>query len=144
MEPKKAPETKEAAERPPRCDWINDFLVRRCARIRREGGMLKDPTQKVKRHIERLVVFDIRRDIGLRSSLFLALALEVAAERRFALRVGPRLEFVRHVLQHFNVRHDTLGLDRTAVRGKVSGSGQPQRTVAGSKRDDGLHGALAE
>ncbi len=68
----------------------------------------------------------------------------MAAQRSLALGVGARLQLVRHVLEHLDVGHDALGLDRLARRRVVAGGGQPQRAVAASQRNDGLHRALAE
>ncbi len=68
----------------------------------------------------------------------------MAAQRGFALGVGAGLQLFRHVLQHFDVGHDALGLDRFAGRRVVAGGGETQRAVAGAERDDGLHRTLAE
>src|SRR5262249_12445013 len=90
------------------------------------------------------VVLRIRRDIGLRAGLLIASGLEVAAQRSLAARLGARLEFLGHVLQHLDVGRDTLRLDRTSGRGEVAGGGQPERSIAGAERNEGLHGTLAE
>src|SRR5262245_55620150 len=48
------------------------------------------------------------------------------------------------VLQHLDVWRDTLRLDRTSGRGEVAGGGQPERSIAGAERNDGLQPTLAE
>ena len=58
--------------------------------------------------MQRLVVFRVRRDVGLRAGLLVAFGLEVAAQRSLALGVGARLEFLGHVLQHLDVGRDAL------------------------------------
>jgi hypothetical protein len=80
----------------------------------------------------------------LRAGLFVAFRLEVAAQRRFALGVGPCLEIVRHFLQHLDVGRDALGLDGTARRRELTRRGEPQPTVARAERNDGLHRAFTE
>src|SRR5262249_55415672 len=92
----------------------------------------------------RLVVLRIRRDVGLRAGLLLAVALEVATQRRLSARVGPLLELIRNFLQDLDVGRDALGLDRAPGRREVARRGEPQRAVAGAERNDGLHRALAE
>src|SRR6476620_12651702 len=73
-----------AAFRPPP-DFTQPCLrsVRdRCLGIRRECRIDLCPAQEVERHVERLVVFGLRRNIGLRAGLLFALvALQVAAQR---------------------------------------------------------------
>src|SRR5215472_5008502 len=74
-------------------------LVRhRGLRIWRVGRVLLDAADEIERSVERLVVLRIRRDIGLRAGLLVALGLEVAAQRSLAARVGARLEFLGHLL----------------------------------------------
>src|SRR5438552_3914103 len=103
-----------------------------------------DAVQQVGRGLQRLVVLGVRRHVGLRAGLFVAVGFQMAAQRGLALGVGARLQFVRHVLQHLDVGHDALGLDRLARRGEVARGGEPQRAVAAAERDDGLHRTLAE
>src|SRR5262249_29083185 len=62
--------------------------------IRRVGRVLLDAADEIERGVERLVVLRIRRDIGLRAGLLVALGLEVAAQRGLAARVGARLELL--------------------------------------------------
>ena len=50
---------------------------------------------------------------------------QVAAQRRLALGVDAVLQVVRHVLHHFDIRRNALGLDRTARRRVVARRGQP-------------------
>src|SRR6516162_1822045 len=60
-------------------------LVRhRGLRIRRVSRVLLDAADEIERGVERLVVLRIRRDIGLRTGLLVALGLEVAAQRSLA------------------------------------------------------------
>ena len=94
--------------------------------------------------MERLVILGFRGNVGLRAGLFVALRLKVPAQRSFATRIGARFELVRHVLQHLNVGRNTLGLNRSAGGSEIARRRQPQRAVAGTKRDDGLHRPLAE
>src|SRR5580704_16492616 len=105
-------------------NWTAYLVRNRGLRIRREGGVGRGAAQEVERHFQRRVVLLIRRHVGLRAGLFAALGLEVAAQRRFALGVGPRFEVVRHVLQHLDVGRDALGLDRAARRREVARRGQ--------------------
>ena len=70
----------------------------------------------------------------------------MAAQRGLAaLLLGHLLglEVVGQILLHDDIGHDTLGLDRPVRRRIVAGRRQAQRAV-GAKRDDRLHGALAE
>jgi hypothetical protein len=46
---------------------------------------------EIERGMERLVILRIRRDVGLRAGLLLALGLEVSAQRSLPARVGARL-----------------------------------------------------
>src|SRR5262245_28974867 len=107
-----------------RPDWfhseVNKWSIRHGPLgVRRDGRVVGGAAQEVDRHLERLVVIRIGRNIGLRAGLFVALGLEMAAQRRLALGVGPRLQFLRHVLQDLDVRLDALGLDRGAGRREV-------------------------
>src|SRR5205085_7499429 len=95
-------------------------------RVWRIGRVLLRAADQLKRGVERLVVLRIRRVVGLRAGLLVAFCLQMAAQRSFALRVGPRLELVRYLLKHFDVRYDALGLDRAAGRREVARRGQPQ------------------
>src|SRR4051794_34850762 len=73
-----------------------------------------DAMQQVGGGLQRLVVLGVRRHVGLRAGLLVAVVLQMAAQRGLALGVGARLQFFRHILQHFDVGHDALGLDRFA------------------------------
>src|SRR3984893_16738033 len=85
--------------------------------VRWERRIVPGATQEFQGRIERLIVFGLRRDVRLRAALLVALGLAVAAQRRVALAVRrPRFHFLRHILQHFDVGGDALGLDRTARR----------------------------
>src|SRR6516165_10262921 len=119
---------------------------RRLLRVRRERRIGLGAADEFQRHVERLVVLGFGRDVGLRAALLVAFGLEVAAQRGFALGLDrrPRLYLLRNVLEHVDVRRNALGLDRTARRREIARRGQPQGTVAGTERDDGLHRALAE
>src|SRR5215468_8395762 len=101
-------------------------------------------TQQRQRPQQSLVVLRIGRDIGLRAALLGALPGKVAAQRGLALGLALRLRLVRHVLQHFDVRRDALGLDRAAQWREVTRRGEAQRALVAAERDDGLHRALAE
>ena len=68
----------------------------------------------------------------------------MATERSFTHDVSLRLQIVGYFLEHLYVGLDAFRLDRAARRRKIPRRRQPQRTVAGAQRDDGLHGALAE
>src|SRR5215472_11214208 len=57
-------------------------------RIGREGRVVDRTAQKIDRHLERLVVLRINRDISLRAGLFVALGLEVVAQRGLAFGVS--------------------------------------------------------
>src|SRR6266478_3761467 len=82
-------------------------------RVRRERRIGPGAAQEIERHTERLIVLGVRWNVGLRPRLFVALGLEVAAQRRFALGVGrPRFHFLRDILQDFDVGRDALGLYR--------------------------------
>src|ERR1017187_9914105 len=114
---------------------------------RRKGWIDLYAAQQVFCHVQRLVVLLVRRNVGLRAGLFLAcVALEVAAQRGLALGagIGLRFDVIRQVLQHLDVGHDALGLDGSAGRREVARRGQPQRSVVGAERDDGLHRTFAE
>src|SRR6266404_2588022 len=120
-------------------------LVRdRRLEVRRVCRVLLDAADEIERGVQRFVVLRIRRDIGLRAGLLVAFGLKVSAQRRLAARVGARFELLRHVLQHLDVGRDTLRLDRTSGRSEVAPGGQPERSIAGAERNDGLHRALAE
>src|SRR5438132_1571024 len=118
--------------------WVTPGLVGRL-RTRRIGRVLLRAPDQFERGLQRLVVRLVRRDIGLGASLLGAVGLEMAAQRGFAARIGTRLELVGNVLEHLDVGHDALGLDRAAGRREVARGGQPEGAVAGPKRDDGLH-----
>src|SRR5579864_327480 len=113
---------------------------RRCVR----GRVGLDAVQEVVGRLQCLVVLGVRRNIGLRAGLLVAVVLQMAAQRGFAPCVGPRLQLVRHVLQHLDIGHDALGLDRLAGRRVVARRGQAQRAIAAAERNDGLHRSLAE
>src|SRR5215467_13625110 len=135
----------ERAEGPPCSVGDNATLVRdRRLGIRRVSRVLLYAAGDIGRGVERLVVLRIRRDIGLRAGLLVALGLEMAAQRSLAARVGARFELFWHLLQHFDVGRDALGLDGASGRGEVAPGCQPQRAIAGAERNDGLHRALAE
>src|SRR6516164_3317191 len=136
----------ERAEGPPCSVGDNATLVRdRRLGIRRVSRVLLDAADEIERGVERLVVLRIWRDIGLRAGLLVAFGLEMAAQRSLAARVGARFELFWHLLQHFDVGRDTLGLDGASGRGEVAPGCQPQRAaIAGPERNDGLHRALAE
>src|SRR5438067_6028641 len=90
-------------------------LVRdRGLRIRRVSRVLLDVADEIKCGVKRLVILRIRRDVGLRAGLLVALCLEVAAQRSLTARVGARFELFRHVLEHLDVGRDALRLDRAA------------------------------
>src|SRR3954471_22701842 len=97
-------ETKRAARRPPffASSWKFGSVRLGCRLVvgRRgrscRGGL--DAMQEVDRGLERLVVLGLRRHVGLRTGLLIAVVLEVAAQRSFALGVGARLQLIRHVL----------------------------------------------
>src|SRR5215475_8836824 len=124
--------------------WTRLLRNRGGLRVRRERRVGLDPAHQLERQIERLVVLGLRRHVGLRAALLLALRLEMATQRRFAPRLGARLHLVRHLLQRLDIGHDALGLDRAAGRREVARRGEPQRAVAAAERDDGLHRALTE
>src|SRR5579863_4639728 len=137
---------KRGGPRPPRfCRIGSAALVGNgCFRVRGEGGVADCAAQEVERLLERLVILFIGRHVRLRARFFAAFCLEVTAQRSLALGVGPRLQVFRHVLQHFDVGRDALGLNGAAGGCKVTRGGQPKCTIAGAKRNDGLHRALAE
>src|ERR1017187_3979561 len=110
----------------------------------RRGGIDLDAVQQIGGHLQGLVVLGVRRHVGLRTGLLVALGLQMAAQRGLALGVGPRFQLVGHVLQHLDIGNNALGLDRFARRREVARGGETQRAVAGAKRNDGLHRALAE
>src|SRR5947199_10340254 len=112
--------------------------------VRRVGRVFLDAANEVERGVKRLVVLRIRRDVGLRAGLLVALGLAVSAQRSFAARVSARFELLGHLLQYLDVGRDALRLDRAAGGGEVTGGGQPKRPIAGAERSDGLHRALAE
>src|ERR1700733_8901821 len=112
--------------------------------VRRERGVADGSAQEVERLFERFVVLFLLRDEGLRAGFLVALSLEMSSQGCLALGVGARLQVVRHVLQDFDVRGDAFGLNRPTRGCVVAGRGQPQGAVAGPKRNDGLHRALAE
>ncbi len=79
---------------------------------RRRVGIDGDAAEQVVGREQRLVVLLVRRDISLRAGLLGAFGRQMAAHRRLALDLGAGLQLVRHVLQHFDVGRDALGLDR--------------------------------
>src|SRR2546430_3547269 len=87
--------------------------------VRRVGRVLLDAANEVERGVERLIVLRIRRDVGLRTSLLVALGLEMSAQRSLAAGIGAGLELVGNLLQHLDVGRDALGLDRASGRGEV-------------------------
>src|SRR5215472_15423936 len=112
--------------------------------VRRVGRVLLDAADEIERSVKGLVVLRIRRDIGLRAGLLVAFGLEVSAQRSLAARVGARFELLGHLLQHLDIGQDALRLDGTSGWGEVACGCQPQRSIAGAERNDGLHRALAE
>jgi len=64
--------------------------------------------------MKRLVVLRVRRHVGLRAGLLVALGLQMSPQRGLALGVGPLLQIFRHILEYFDVRLDALRLDRFA------------------------------
>src|SRR5205807_3401438 len=98
--------------------------------IRREGGIDLGAAQQLVGERQRLVILRVRRDVGLRAGFLLALRLEVAAQRRFALRIAASLELVGHVLQHLDVGRNAFRLDRATRGREVARGGQAQRAVA--------------
>src|SRR5258708_15659365 len=124
--------------------WAIALVRDRRLGVRRVCRVLLDAADEIERGVQRLVVLRIRRDIGLRAGLLVAFGVKVSAQRRLAARGGARFELLRHVLQHLDVGRDTLRLDRTSGRSEVAGGGQPERSIAGAERNDGLHRALAE
>src|SRR5262245_19540274 len=78
---------------------------------RRERRVDLDAAHEIKRHVQRLVVPGIKRNVGLRARLLLAITFEVTQQGRFTAQVVTSLELLRHVLQHFDVGSDALGLD---------------------------------
>src|SRR5262245_40638346 len=124
---------------------VRAVLVRhRGLRIRRISRVLLDAADEIERGVERLIVLRIRRDIGLRAGLLVALGLEVAAQRSLPARVGACLELLGHLLQHLDVGRNALRLDGASGRVELAPACQPQRPVARAERNDGLHRALAE
>src|SRR5882757_1231363 len=113
----------------------------RCRCGVRGGGL--DAMQQVGGGLQRLVVLGVRRHVGLRTGLLVAVILQMAAQRGLTLGVGTRLQLVRHVLQHLDIGHDALGLDRLAGWRVIARGGQAERAVAAAERDDGLHRTLA-
>src|SRR6185437_10850753 len=113
--------------------------------MRREGRVALDAAQEIVSFVQRLVVFRVRRDVGLRALVLLArIAREVPAQRGLAAGIGVALQIGRYILHHLDVRRDALGLDRAAGRCVVTRAGQPQRAVVAAERDDGLDGPFAE
>src|SRR5262245_60696913 len=78
--------------------------------IRRVSRVLLDAAHEIESGVQRLVIPRIRRDVGLRASLLVALGLEVSAQRSLTARVGARLEFFGHLLEHLDVGRDALRL----------------------------------
>src|SRR5712672_4694971 len=91
---------------------------------RRRGQVDLDAVQEIARHLQGLVVLGVRRHVGLRAGLLVALGFQMAAQRGFALGVGPRLQLVRHVLKHLDIGNNALGLDRFAGWREVARRGE--------------------
>ena len=108
------------------------------------AGIDGDATQQVVGGGQRLVVLLRRRHVGLRAVCSAPSAERCPRIEASPLISGAALQFVRHILQHLDVGHDTLRLDRSARRREVARGGERQRAMAGTERDDGLHRALAE
>src|SRR6266851_1948517 len=123
---------------------VGSFVARTLVGGGRRGGIDLDAVEQIGRHLQGLVVLGVRRHVGLRTGLFVALGFQMAAQRGFALGVGARLQLVGNVLQYFDIGNNAFGLDRFARWREVARGGETQRAVAGAERDDGLHRALAE
>src|SRR6202023_4081006 len=93
-------------------------------RVGRERRIGDSAAQEIERLLERAIVLLVRRHIGLRAGLFVAFRLEVAAAGRLALGISPRLEILRHFLQHLDVGRNALGLDGTARWREITRRGQ--------------------
>src|SRR6266851_4113528 len=93
----------------------------------RRGGIDLDAVEQIGRHLQGFVVLGVRRHIGLRTGLLVALGLQMAAQRGFALGVGARFQLVGHVLQHLDIGNNALGLDRFARRREIARGGEMQR-----------------
>src|ERR1019366_8281888 len=139
--PKAAPFAKAVSWAGSVRDLVGRLVDRSLVAGGRRGGIDLDAVQQIVRHLQGLVVLGVRRHVGLRTGLLVALGLQVAAQRGFALGVGPRLQLVGHVLQHLDVGNDALGLDRFARWREVARGGEAQRAVAATERYDGLHRA---
>src|SRR5216683_1125758 len=148
-------QAKRAARRPPFSlklfSWlgsirrlVGSLVARTLVGGGRRGGIDLDAVEQIGRHLQGFVVLGVRRHIGLRTGLLVALGLQMAAQRGFALGVGARFQLVGHVLQHLDIGNNALGLDRFARRREIARGGETQRAVAGAERDDGLHRADAE
>src|SRR3984893_12075251 len=124
--------------------FVGGLVDRRLVTGGRRGRIDLDAVEQVVGHLQRLVVLGVRRHVGLRTGLLVAFGFQMAAQRGFALGIGPRLPLVGHVLHHLDVGNDALGLDRLARRREIARRGEAQRAVAASERNDGLHRALAE
>src|SRR5215813_10520304 len=110
--------------RAPCCVGDSATLVRdRRLGIRRVSRVLWDAADEIERSVKRLVVFRIRRDIGLRAGLLVAFGLKVSAQRSLAARLGARFELLRHLLQHLDVGRNAFRLDRTSGRGEIARGG---------------------
>src|ERR1044071_7107260 len=104
--------------RPKAAPFIRKRITRsvrnRSLRIWRECRIHLRSAQKIERHIERLVVLGIRRDVRLRASLLLALVtFQMAAQRSLTLRIRLGLQVFRNVLK------DTKG--EASLRGHLKG-----------------------
>src|SRR5262249_18370518 len=120
-----------------------DLVRDRRLGVRRGGRVLLDSAGEIERRVQRLFILRIRRDVGLRAGLLVALGLEVSAQRSLT-GVGARLEFLRHLLKHLDVGRDALRLDRASRWGEVARGSQTESPIRGTERNDRLHGALAE
>src|SRR5262249_15975001 len=109
-------------ESPP---WaITATLVRgRRLGIRRVSRVLLDAADEIERGVQRLIILWIRRGVGLRAGLLVALGLGVAAQRSLAARVGARPWRLGRLLRHFAVRGDAGG------GGGGGGGGEKERRV---------------
>src|SRR5436190_20437758 len=89
--------TGQSELRPPCSVGDNATLVRdRRLGIRRVRQVLLDAADEIERSVKRFAVLRIRRDIGLRAGLLVALGLEVAAQRSLAAGVGAGFELFGH------------------------------------------------
>jgi hypothetical protein len=80
-------------------------------RIWRERRVGNGAAQKIKRLLERAIIFLVRRHVRLRARLLVAFALEMATERSLAFDIGVRLQIGGHLLEYLYVGLDALRLD---------------------------------